>query len=213
MNKTRAAAAAVLLTILVAGCAARMPAPGAGPRLVAPHGGWVARTLARMTVEEKIGQMVAIRFTAEFRNADSAYLRELESLVVDAGVGGMILFAPAEVRETARLANAFQKLAKVPILMASDFERGAANRVTGPTLFPPLMSFGAAGSEEPGLRHGADHRPRRPGHGHPHDLRPGRRRQHRSRTIPSSTPGPSAPTRPSSAASPMPSSAASRRTA
>jgi beta-N-acetylhexosaminidase len=148
MNKTRAAAAAVLLILSVAGCAARMPAPGASPRLVAPHGGWVARTLAGMTIEEKIGQMVAIRFTAEFRNADSAYLRELESLVVDAGVGGMILFAPAEVRETARLANAFQKLAKVPILMASDFERGAANRVTGPTLFPPLMSFGAAGSED-----------------------------------------------------------------
>ena len=148
MNKTRAAAAAVLLILSVTGCAARMPAPGASPRLVAPHGGWVARTLAGMTVEEKIGQMVAIRFTAEFRNADSAYLRELESLVVDAGVGGMILFAPAEVRETARLANAFQKLAKVPILMASDFERGAANRVTGPTLFPPLMSLGAAGSED-----------------------------------------------------------------
>ena len=148
MNKTRAAAAAVLLILSVAGCAARMPAPGASPRLVAPHGGWVARTLAGMTVEEKIGQMVAIRFTAEFRNSDSAYLRELESLVVDAGVGGMILFAPAEVRETARLANAFQKLAKVPLLMASDFERGAANRVTGPTLFPPLMSLGAAGSDD-----------------------------------------------------------------
>ncbi|MCK7483034.1 MAG: hypothetical protein M0C28_42395 [Candidatus Moduliflexus flocculans] len=122
MNKTRAAAAAALLAILCRRLRRPPAGPLAGPRLVAPHGGWVARTLARMTVEEKIGQMVAIRFTAEFRNADSAYLRELESLVVDAGVGGMILFAPAEVRETARLANAFQKLAKVPILMASDFE-------------------------------------------------------------------------------------------
>jgi beta-N-acetylhexosaminidase len=32
--------------------------------------------------------------------------------------------------------------------MAADFEAGAANRVTGATLFPPLMSLGAAGSED-----------------------------------------------------------------
>jgi beta-N-acetylhexosaminidase len=147
MTKTRAAAAALCLILAAVGCAARMPAPGAVPRLGVPDGGWVSRTLARMTVEEKIGQMIAVRFTAEFRNADSASLRELESLVVDSRVGGLILFAPAEVYETARLANAFQKLAKVPLLMAADFERGAANRVTGPTLFPPLMSLGAAGSE------------------------------------------------------------------
>jgi beta-N-acetylhexosaminidase len=125
-----------------------MPAPGAVPRLGVPDGGWVSRTLARMTVEEKIGQMIAVRFTAEFRNADSASLRELESLVVDSRVGGLILFAPAEVYETARLANAFQKLAKVPLLMAADFERGAANRVTSATLFPPLMGLGATGSED-----------------------------------------------------------------
>jgi len=101
-----------------------------------------------MTVEEKVGQMIACRFTAEFRNGDSAYIRELESLVARSGIGGLILFAPARVYETAELANAFQKLAKVPLLLASDFERGAANRVTNATLFPPLMGLGATGSED-----------------------------------------------------------------
>jgi hypothetical protein len=114
-----------------------------------------------MTVEEKVGQLIACRFTAEFRNGDSDYIRELESLVARSGIGGLILFAPARVYETAELANAFQKLAKVPLLLASDFERGAANRVTSATLFPPLMGLGATGSEDDAYAMG-DHRSRGP---------------------------------------------------
>ncbi|RPI97217.1 MAG: beta-N-acetylglucosaminidase, partial [Candidatus Aminicenantes bacterium] len=148
MMRCKAAAPAVLLLALaVAGCV-RAPAPAMTPRLAAPDNGWVARTLKKMTVEEKIGQMIACRFTAEFRNGDSAYIRELESLVERSRIGGLILFAPARVYETAELANAFQKLAKVPLLLASDFERGAANRVTSATLFPPFMGLGATGSED-----------------------------------------------------------------
>jgi beta-N-acetylhexosaminidase len=148
MSQRRGAAAALLLAALLLASCAPAPAPATAPRLAAPDAGWVARTLRRMTVEEKIGQMIACRFTAEFRNADSAYLRELESLVAGAKIGGLILFAPARVYDTAELANHFQKLAKVPLLMAADFEAGAANRIAGATLFPPLMSLGAAGSED-----------------------------------------------------------------
>jgi len=148
MMRCKAAAPAVLLLALaVPGCV-RAPAPAVTPRLAPPDNGWVARTLKKMTVEEKVGQMIACRFTAEFRNGDSDYIRELEALVARSGIGGLILFAPARVYETAELANAFQKLAKVPLLLASDFERGAANRVTNATLFPPLMGLGATGSED-----------------------------------------------------------------
>jgi len=146
MTKNRAAVAAVLIGLLVSGCV-RVPAPGTAPRLAAPDAGWVARTLKKMTVEEKVGQLVSCRFAGDFRNADSAAIRELNDLVAKSGIGGLILFG-GEVYETAELANAFQKLAKVPLLMASDFERGTGNQVTGATLFPPLMSLGAAGSEE-----------------------------------------------------------------
>jgi len=145
---SRAAAAAFLLAALFLSSCAGVPAPATAPRLVTPDPGWVARTLKKMTIEEKVGQMVSCRFTGEFRNADSAYIRELEALVADSKIGGLILFAPARVYESAELANRFQKLAKVPLLMAADFEAGAANRVTGATLFPPLMSLGAAGSED-----------------------------------------------------------------
>jgi beta-N-acetylhexosaminidase len=139
-----AVAAAALF--LAAGCA-RMPAPMAKPRLVPPDAGWVTGTLRKMTLEEKIGQMIAVRFTGAFRNADSEYLRDLESLIVKTKIGGLIL-SGGEVYETAELTNAFQKLAKVPLLFASDLERGAGTQLTNATLFPPLMSLGASGSEE-----------------------------------------------------------------
>jgi beta-N-acetylhexosaminidase len=142
-NSWIAAAAAALF---VASSCARMPAPSAGPGFVPPDAGWVGRTLKRMTLEEKIGQMIAVRFTGTFRNGDSDYLKTLESLIVTHKIGGLILFG-GEVYETAELTNAFQKLARIPLLFASDFERGVGNQITNATLFPPLMSLGAAGSE------------------------------------------------------------------
>ena len=59
MTKKRTAAAAALLVLLISGCA-RLPAPGTAPRLAAPDGGWVARTLKKMTVEEKTCQMATL---------------------------------------------------------------------------------------------------------------------------------------------------------
>ena len=137
---------AALMIVFAAGCA-RGPAPVTEKAPAGPEAGWVERTLRRMTVEEKVGQLVACRFAGEFRNSDSDYLAELNDLVVGGGIGGLILFG-GEVYETARLANDLQKLARVPLLMASDFERGTGNQITNATLFPPLMSLGAAGSEE-----------------------------------------------------------------
>lgn len=108
---------------------------------------WVEKTIRKMTLDEKIGQLVVARYTGEFFNYDSPYLKNLEELVRKYHLGGLILFG-GEALETAYFTNHFQKLAKVPLLIASDLERGAGNQVTGATLFPPLMALGAADSEE-----------------------------------------------------------------
>ncbi|MGA2585831.1 MAG: glycoside hydrolase family 3 N-terminal domain-containing protein [Candidatus Aminicenantales bacterium] len=108
---------------------------------------WVSKTLGRMSIEEKIGQMIACRYTGGFFNDDSDYIAGLRSLVVDQKIGGVVIFL-GESYETAHLNNALQKLAKYPLLVASDFERGAGNQITGATLFPTLMALGAADSDE-----------------------------------------------------------------
>ena len=108
---------------------------------------WAGKTLAKMTLEEKVGQMVAWRYNGFFFNRDSDSLKELVELVVKEKIGGLIIFA-GEVYETAHLTNFLQEKAGVPLLIAADFEWGAAMRINGTTLFPPLMALGATDSEE-----------------------------------------------------------------
>jgi beta-N-acetylhexosaminidase len=108
---------------------------------------WVKKTLSRMTLEEKVGQMIAWRYNAHFVNLDSESIRELVDLVSRKRIGGLIIFA-GEVYETAHLTNYLQQQAQIPLLVAADFEWGAAMRIEGTTLFPPLMALGASGSEE-----------------------------------------------------------------
>jgi len=108
---------------------------------------WVEKTLKQMTLEEKVGQLIACRYTGDFFNEESPYLANLKDLVVNRKIGGVIIFL-GEAYETAHLNNVLQKMAKIPLLIASDLERGTGNQITGATLFPTLMGVGAANSEE-----------------------------------------------------------------
>lgn len=108
---------------------------------------WVKKIMSKMTIEEKIGQLVTCPYDGNFVNSDSDYLKDLESLITKWKIGGLILFG-GEVYEAAHLTNTLQKMAQIPLLISSDFERGVANQITGATLFPPLMALGATDSEE-----------------------------------------------------------------
>jgi beta-N-acetylhexosaminidase len=147
MNLSKASSLAFLifLVILAAGCARVLfkPEMAFGPS----EAKWVEKTMASMTLEEKIGQMVVWRYNGQFVNQDSDYIERLKSLIVERKIGGLILYG-GEVYETAHLTNTVQRLAKIPLLIASDFERGIGNQISGATLFPPLMAVGATWSEE-----------------------------------------------------------------
>ncbi len=108
---------------------------------------WVTKVLSKMSLEEKVGQMIALRYSGRFVNKDSDYFQNLKSMIVERKIGGLIIFG-GEVYETAYLTNSLQKLAKIPLLIASDFERGVGNQIEGATLFPSLMGIGATWSED-----------------------------------------------------------------
>jgi beta-N-acetylhexosaminidase len=91
--------------------------------------------------------MICCRCTGVFYNSRDEYIRDLMQLASEEKVGGFILFA-GDVYETAYLINSLQNKADTPLLIASDLERGLGNQIEGATLFPPLMSIGAADSEE-----------------------------------------------------------------
>ncbi len=146
MRTTAVPLVSFLAVILAAGCA-RAPLLRTNLAVTPSDERWVEKTLRSLTLEEKVGQLIACRFAGNFRNLDSPEIQTLRELIVRHKVGGVILFG-GEVYETAYLTNLFQSWTELPLLIASDFERGVGNQVTNATLFPPLMALGAAGSEE-----------------------------------------------------------------
>lgn len=117
---------------------------------------WAVRTLHKLTLEEKIGQVFMIWCRASFLNVENPeYLQWREamqkyhigSFAMTVHVDGPFLLR-SEPYEEAALANRMQRDSKLPLLFAADFERGVSTRLMGTTVFPHAMAFGAVGSRE-----------------------------------------------------------------
>jgi len=117
---------------------------------------WAQRTLKKLSLEEKIGQMFMVRVQAQFldlRNPDYLRLREqiakyhLGSVMITVPARGPFLYK-TEPYEVAMLLNQLQRESRLPLIVAADFERGLSMRLNGATIFPHAMAFGAAGKAE-----------------------------------------------------------------
>jgi beta-N-acetylhexosaminidase len=117
---------------------------------------WAAKTLHRMTIEEKVGQMIMVWAKVRFLNARSPEYLELQEQMRRYHVGGFGVTVPveggqlveSEPLEAAALTNRLQRDSKYPLLLAADFERGLSMRLIGATPFPAAMAFGAAGDTQ-----------------------------------------------------------------
>jgi beta-N-acetylhexosaminidase len=117
---------------------------------------WVRRTLGGMTLEEKVGQLVMVPFFGQFTPAESNEFRDLANAVERQHIGGLIAHTrrgPLGIERsraypTAALANLLQERAKVPLLIAGDFERGTAMRLEEGTSFAHAMAVAATGRTE-----------------------------------------------------------------
>ena len=108
---------------------------------------WAAETLAGLSLEKKIGQMICPDITAGYLSDDDPRLAGWLRQARDLGVGMFVLYGGTP-RDVAHLVNALQKEASIPILMAADFEGGPGQQVTGASEFPANMGLAAAGSED-----------------------------------------------------------------
>jgi beta-N-acetylhexosaminidase len=114
---------------------------------------WAEKTLRKLSLEEKVGQVFMIWVRADFLNANSpAYLELLDSMhkYHIGGYAMTVRWEPpflyrSEPYEAAELLNRMQEQSRLPLLVAADFERGVTMRLHGATTFPHAMSFGAAG--------------------------------------------------------------------
>src|SRR5580693_1582896 len=117
---------------------------------------WAERTLRKLTLEEKVGQVFMIWCRASFLNVESPeYLQwrdamqkyHIGSFAMTVHVDGPFLLR-SEPYEAAELLNRLQRDSKLPLLFAADFERGVSMRLQGTTVFPHAMAFGGDGKME-----------------------------------------------------------------
>jgi len=133
--------------------------PGATTPLSAADQRWVERTLASLTLREKVGQLIMPWVGGEYAAIGSPEFEQVRQWVQDNGVGGLVLSIGLPLSYAAKL-NELQIRAKVPLLIASDMENGPGMRLGniyalpsllpqgGGTVFPPVMALGATGSED-----------------------------------------------------------------
>ena len=128
-----------------------------GPIHLTPAGEkWAEKTLHKLTLEEKVGQVFMIWCRASFLNVENPeYLQWREamqkyhvgSFAMTVHVDGPYLLR-SEPYEAAELLNRLQGESKLPLLFAADFERGVSMRLMGTTVFPHAMAFGGDGKAE-----------------------------------------------------------------
>ncbi len=125
---------------------------------------WVQDTLKRMTLDEKVGQLIATSIDAVYTSTDSeAYEKKLRQ-VRDLHVGAVHVFGGSEPIPQALLNptyggaslarkgdpfvaasffNHLQQAAAIPLLTTADFEGGSAYILNGGTRLPRAMAIGA----------------------------------------------------------------------
>jgi beta-N-acetylhexosaminidase len=142
----------LLLLLLMTSYARSQKKPATKPK--GPASGsaaWVESTLKKMTLREKLGQMLIPHYFGVFTSAESGEYKALLHQVEENHVGGFIVgtergplgIERSQVYPTAVLTNELQKRAKVPLLIGADFESGTGMRLDEGTSFPSAMAIGA----------------------------------------------------------------------
>src|ERR1022692_2828247 len=105
---------------------------------------WADKTLRKMSPEEKVGQLFAVRVNAQFLNDADPLFIQIRDTIRKYHLGGLVMSVPVDgpvlVKSqpyvAADLLNRLQRSSKLPLIVAADFERGVSMRLNGTTVFP-----------------------------------------------------------------------------
>jgi beta-N-acetylhexosaminidase len=100
---------------------------------------WVDSVFKKLNRKKKIAQLFFVR---AHTNKGQAYEDSVAKVIKDEQLGGLVFFQGGPVRQ-AELINNYQKLAKVPLLVAMDGEWGVGMRLDSTISYPYQMTLGA----------------------------------------------------------------------
>lgn len=142
-------ALALVCSALAAEKAGSAPAHKSAARGTAASPSPLVRNLS---LRDRIAQLIVVRGYGDYPPSTDAEYKRFVHWIRDLHVGGFIVAGrirngsviSAQPFEMAAFINHMQRLARTPLLVGSDFERGASMRVAETPKFPYMMAFGAA---------------------------------------------------------------------
>jgi len=103
------------------------------------HSQWAKSLLEKMTLKQKLGQMMMV---SAYPMQSEEQWKKLGDEIEKYQIGGIIVFKGTPYR-TARMINYLQTRAKVPLMVAIDGEWGVSMRIDSVVSFPQQMQLGA----------------------------------------------------------------------
>ena len=103
---------------------------------------WIENKVKELSIREKCAQLIMPAVYRDDLNTYSSGYNEFISLVKEEKIGGLILFQ-GEMEAQVDFINRMQQLADIPLLIASDFERGLGTRIDDALEFPHAMALGS----------------------------------------------------------------------
>jgi beta-N-acetylhexosaminidase len=100
---------------------------------------WVDSVFKKLSRKQKIAQFFFVR---AHTNLGQAYEDSVAGVIKKQQVGGLVFFQGGPVRQ-ANLVNRYQKLSKVPLIIAQDGEWGVGMRLDSTISYPYQMTLGA----------------------------------------------------------------------
>ena len=100
---------------------------------------WVDSVYNQMSFDQKVGQLFMV---AAYSNKDEAHCLEIEKLITESKVGGLIFFQGGPHRQS-NLTNRYQSISKVPLFIGIDAEWGLSMRLDSTYRYPWNMTLGA----------------------------------------------------------------------
>jgi beta-N-acetylhexosaminidase len=105
---------------------------------------WVDSVYNTLTEDERIGQLFMVDV---WSMRDSVHFKQVETLVRDYKVGGLIFFKGYPYRQ-ATLTNWYQSKARLPLLIGIDGEWGLSMRLDSTPVYPRQMALGASANTD-----------------------------------------------------------------
>lgn len=136
--------------LLIALALLLLAAPARGQfKLTPDQQAWVDQTLAKMSLDEKVGALIFPVTSGTFTSQSSDDFAAIRDNIVKYRVGGYHIEGDGgNPASAALLITRMQQLAAIPLLITADFEGGVGSGFQGGTRFPRGMAMGATGNTQ-----------------------------------------------------------------